>query len=145
METRDTGIVIDTKETDKDTYVPEQDNEQQETKTSFKDKAMAKARKIGKKKILVGALAIVGTAYFGPKVVKAVKTAFTAPRMAENIASATEIVQLPDDLEEATTQILEAGIATVNAANTAEQVQQVQTVAETAETIGNVVDTATAI
>lgn len=148
--TKNIDTVIDMTETEKDTYVPEQnteDGEKQEPKISLKDRVIAKGKKIGKKKLIIGAVVIAGTAYFGPKLIKAVKTAFTAPRLVETagIAEAAEFLQIPDDLEEATQQILEIGTATVDAAAAAEQVQTAQSVAETAETIGNVVDTATAI
>lgn len=145
--TKNIDTVIDMTETEKDTYVPEQnaeDDGKQEPKISLKDRVIAKGKKIGKKKLIIGAVVIAGTAYFGPKLIKAVKTAFTAPKIEPaGIAEATEFLQIPDDLEEATQQILEIGTATVDAAAAAEQAQTVQTVADFTEAMGSVVDTAT--
>jgi hypothetical protein len=149
--------VIDMRETSTDNYVPEdqttdnaENQQDKQQKVSLKDKAKAKYKEIGPKKILLGAIVIVGTAYFGPKVVKAVKTAITTPKTvpaAANLATAPELHQIPEnlnDLADTTVQLCEIGATTADAAAVTEQAQQVQAVANAAETIGGMtVDTVT--
>lgn len=154
-DTNKTDVVIDMRETEQDNYVPEQntdnadDKQQEQKKVSLKDKIVSKAKEIGPKKILLGTVAIVGTAYFGPKVIKAVKTAITTPKTVPapaNLATAPELIQIPDnleDLETATVQLCEIGTATAGAAAVAEQAQNVQAVADAAETLGTTVETVT--
>ena len=154
-DTNKNDVVIDMRETEQDTYVPNQDTDnaddkqQEQKKVSLKDKVVSKAKEIGPKKILLGTVAIVGTAYFGPKVVKAVKTAVTAPKTiptAANLAAAPELRQIPDDLDDlrdATVQLCELGAATADAASVADQAQNVQAVVNAAETLGTTVETVT--
>lgn len=149
--------VIDMRETSTDNYVPEdqttdnaENQQDKQKKVSLKDKAISKVKEIGPKKILLGTIAIVGTAYFGPKVVKAVKTAITAPKTvpaAANLATAPELHQIPEnlnDLADTTVQLCEIGATTADAAAVTEQAQQVQAVVNAAETLGGMtVDTVT--